>query len=287
LLAGGADVVVVDNISSGNEANLNPRAKLYNLNIADPQFEDILEKERPGVIYHFAFYVFVPKSAEDPLLDMDVLVGSIRLLKKARELGVEKIFFASSGFLYGNSQHLPAKESRPVDPVSPYVVSKRAIENYLQFYKNAFGVPYVILRYAAVYGPRQVTGAMADYIRRLARGEQAEMWGDGNKTRDYVFIEDVVKANLLALGAPDDIPNPVFNVGTGKETTLNTLYGKIAGILGKEAKPTYYTDRAGEQLRYCLDNSRAKEVLGWKPTYSLDEGLKSTIDFARSKGFKI
>ena len=277
----------MDDLSSGKKDNLNPKAKFYKTNIGNQEFEKILENERPQIIYHFAFYVFVPKSVEDPLLDMDVVAGSIRMLKYAKEFGVEKIFFASSGFLYGNNPNLPVSEDSPVDPVTPYVVSKKAIEDYLKFYKRTFGVPYVILRYAAIYGPRQVTGAMADYIRKLSKGEQAEIWGDGNKTRDYVYISDVVRANLLAIDVPDDIPNPVFNIGTGIEMTLNTLYGIIGEILNKEAKPIYYEDRLGEQMRYCLDNSKAKRGLGWQPEYSFEEGLKSTIDFARSKDFNI
>jgi len=287
LIKNGADVIVVDNLSSGKEENVNPEAELYNINIADPKFEKILEKEKPRIIYHFAFYVFVPKSVENPLLDMDIIVGSVRMLKKAKELGAEKIILASSGFLYGNNPNLPAQEDYPIDPVSPYVVSKRAIENYLQFYKKVYNIPYVVLRYAAIYGPRQITGAMADYIRKLGKDKQAEMWGDGNKTRDYVFIDDVIRANLLVLNVPDDFSCPVFNVGTGIETTLNALYGKIAGLLGKEAKPIYYNDRDAEQMRYCLDNSKAKKELGWEPKYSLSEGLQLTVDYARSKNFEI
>ncbi len=278
LIERGADVVVIDNLLTGRRENLNPKTKFYEINIADPKFEDILEKERPEIIYHFAFYVLVPKSVENPLLDMDCLVGSVRMLKKMKELGcLRKIIFASSGFVYGNTPNLPVKETEPIDPVSPYVVAKVAIENYLKFYKKAFGLPYVILRYSAVYGPRQVTGAMADYIRKLSVGEQAEIWGDGTKTRDYVYIDDVVRANLLALNVPDDHPNPVFNVGTGIETTLNELYKKIATLLDKEAKPIYYPDRPGEQMRYCLDYSKIRKELGWEPKVGLEKGLELTI----------
>lgn len=280
LIEKGADVVAVDNLLTGRKENLNPKAKFYQMNIGDAAFEDVLDKERPQIIYHFAFFVLVPKSVEDPLLDMDVLTGSVRMLKKMRKLGcLEKFFFASSGFLYGNNPNLPVSETEPVDPVSPYVVSKQAIENYLRFYKKSFGLPYVILRYAAVYGPRQVTGAMADYIRKLSSGQQAEMWGDGNKTRDYVYIDDVVRANLLALDVPDSHENPLFNIGTGTETTLNEIYRKIAGLLGKEAKPVYLADRTGEQVRYCLDYSKIKKELGWEAGVSLDEGLKNILNF--------
>lgn len=274
LVEQGADVVVIDNLSTGRRENLNPRVIFYEMNIADPAIEGVLEKERPDIVYHFAFFVLVPKSVEDPLLDMDCLVGSVRMLKKLNELGcLKKFVFASSGFLYGNNPNLPVKETEPMDPVSPYVVAKQAIENYLRFYKKTFGLNYVILRYSAVYGPRQVTGAMADYIRKLSQGQQAEIWGDGTKTRDYVYIDDVVKANILALDVPDEHSDPVFNVGTGKETTLNDVYKKIAALLNREAKPIYLPDRPGEQMRYCLDYSKIKEELGWEPTILLDKGL--------------
>jgi len=283
LIDRGAQVVIVDDLSTGREPNLNPSATLYKLSMSDPAFEEVLDKERPEIIYHFAFFVLVPKSVENPLLDFDVLSGTVRMLQKAKTLGVRRIVLASSGFLYGNTPNLPATEECPIDPVSPYVVSKHAIENYLRFYYKAYRMPYTVLRYAAIYGPRQVTGAMADYIRKLSSGQQAEIWGDGNKTRDYVFIEDVVRANLLALTLPPDHPNPVFNIGTGVETTLNTLYTKIAQLLGVKAKPIYLPDRLGEQMRYCLDHSKIKMELGWSPRYSLDEGLKATVEANRGK----
>lgn len=278
LVERGGTVVVVDNLSTGRRENLNPNTTFYHINLADESIERILEQERPDMIYHFAFYVLVPKSVENPLLDIDVLIGTLRMLQKAKDIGVKKIVFASSGFLYGNTPNLPATEEHPVDPVSPYVVMKHAIENYLRFYYKTYGLPYVLLRYAAVYGPRQVIGAMADYIRRLSSGHQADIWGDGTKTRDYVFIEDVVRANLLALSVPTDHPNPVFNIGTGIETTLNAIYQKIADIFGVEARPIYHPDRPAEQLRYCLDIAKAKRELGWEPRYSLDEGLRITVN---------
>jgi len=274
LIKQGARVVVVDNLFTGRKENLNPQAKFYQINIADPKIEEILEKEKPEFIYHFAFFVLVPKSVENPLLDMDCLVGSLRILQRAKNLGVKKVVLSSSGFLYGNTKNLPAKETEPVMPISPYIVTKDAVENYLRFYYSAYKLPYVILRYSAVYGPRQVTGAMADYIRKLAQDQQAEIWGDGNKTRDYVFIKDVVNANLLALDVSENHPNPVFNIGTGVETTLNAVYEKIADLLSKKSQPIYHPDRPGEQIRYCLDNSKAKKELGWQPKINLDEGLK-------------
>jgi len=280
LIERGAKVVIVDNLSTGKKENLNPKAKFYKLNIKNPKIEEIIRKEKPEIIYHFAHFVLVPKSIKDPLLDMDCLIGSIRILKAVSKLkNFERFVLASSGFLYGNTKNLPAKETEPIIPVTPYVVTKKAIENYLEFYRMTHGMQYTILRYPGVYGPRQVTGAMADYMRKLASDKQAEIWGDGKKTRDYIYIDDVVKANLIALKVKKDYLNPIFNVGTGIETTLNGLYKDIAKILGKEAKPIYYPDRKGEQVRYSLNASKIKKELGWSYTIPLEEGLKKTLKY--------
>ena len=274
LIGRGAEVLIVDNLVTGKRENINPKAKFYEMNIADPGIGKIFQEEKPEFIYHFAFNVLAPKSVENPFLDMDSIAGTINILINARKYGVKKIIFSSSGFTYGNNKNLPVKESEPMEPVSPYAIAKNTAENYLEFFHRAYGLPYVILRYSAVYGARQFTGAMSDYIRKLSSNHQAEIWGDGNKTRDYVYIKDVIGANLATLDLPIDFPDPVFNIGTGKETTLNDLYGKIAKLLGKACSPVYLPDRPGEQMRYSLDCSKARKVLGWEPKYNLEEGLK-------------
>jgi len=274
LLKEGADVVIVDNFVTGRKENLNPKAKFYEMNIADLKLEEVFQKEKPEIVYHLAFNVLVPKAVENPLMEMDSIAGSINLLMNIRKYGIKKIIFASSGFVYGNTLNLPAKESEPIDPVSPYVVSKNTVENYLRFFNKTYKLPYIIFRYPAVFGPRQITGAMSDYIRKLASGKQAEIWGDGTKTRDYIYIDDIVRANFMGLDLPDNFENPVFNVGTSIETTLNQLYWKIAELLGKEPKPIYLPDHPGDQIRYSLDYSKIKSVLGWEPKYSFEEGLK-------------
>lgn len=277
LVKKGADVVAVDNLVTGRKENLNPKAKFYEMNIADLKLREVFEKEKPEIVYNFAFNVLVPKAVENPLMEMDSISGGLNVLINCQKYGIKKIIFPSSGFVYGNTDNLPAKETEPIDPVSPYVVSKSTVENYIRFFNKAYGLPYVIFRYAAVYGPGQVTGAMSDYIRKLSSGKQAEIWGDGKKTRDYVFIDDVVNANILALDLPENFKDPVFNIGTGVETTLNELYSKIAGILGKEAKPIYLADRPGDQVRYSLDHSKIKDALGWEPQYNLEKGLRSRL----------
>ncbi len=276
LIGQGAKVVIIDNLITGRKENLNLKAKFYKINIADLALENIFKKEKPEIVYHFAFNVLVPKSVISPLLDMDSIVGSVNLLNNARKYGVKKVIFSSSGFI-GNTKKLPIKESEIIQPTSPYAIAKNAVENYLKFFKITYGLPYIILRYATVYGPRQVKGAMADYIRKLYSNKQAEMWGDGNKTRDYIYINDVVRANLLALKLSPNYPDPIFNVGSGTEITLNDVYKKIAKLLGKKAEPIYLPDRAGELIRYCLDCSKIKKTFGWAPKYNLKEGLKLRI----------
>ncbi len=273
----GADIAIIDNLSTGRKENLNPKARFYNMNIADPEVKGVFEKENPDFVYNFAFNVLVPKAVENPLIEMDSISGGLNILMNCEKCDVKKIIFSSSGFVYGNTQNLPVKETEPIDPASPYVVSKNAVENYVRFFNKAYGLPYVIFRYAAVYGPGQVTGAMADYIRKLSSGSQAEIWGDGSKTRDYVFIDDVVNANISALSLPENFENPVFNVGTGIETSLNELYFKIAEFLGKDASPVYLADRPGDQIRYALNCSKIKSALGWQPKYSLEDGLRLRI----------
>lgn len=269
-----AKVIIIDNLITGSRKNLNPKAKFYKINIADQKIESIFKKEKPEIIYHFAFNVLVPESVENPLLDMDSIAGSINLLKNAKKYGVKKFIFSSSGFIYGNNKNLPIKETEPMQQISSYSVAKSTAENYLKFFNKAYKLPYVILRYSTVYGDRQKKGAMSDYIRKLARGQQAKIWGDGTKTRDYIYIEDVVRANLLSLKVPADYKDPVFNIGSGREITLNCLYWEIAELLNKKAGPIYLPDRPGEQIRYSLDCSKAKKVMGWQPKYDLEKGLK-------------
>jgi UDP-glucose 4-epimerase len=277
LIGQGAKVVIVDNLITGRKENLNPKEKFYKINIADPGLEKIFQKEKPEIVYHFAFNVLVPESVENPLIDMDSIAGAINILKNARKYGVKKIIFSSSGFIYGNNKNLPIKETEPMQPISSYAVAKDTVENYIRFFNTVYNLPYVILRYSTVYGPRQVKGAMSDYIQKLARGSQAKIWGDGRKTRDYVYIDDVVSANLLALKVSSGFPEPVFNIGTGRETSLNDLYKKIAKLLKKKAGPVYLSDRTGELIRYSLNWSKAKRIMGWKPKYDLEKGLKLRI----------
>ena len=274
LIDRGDEVVIVDNLVTGKRENIHPRAGFYEMNITDPKIKEVFEKERPDYIYHFAFNVMVPESIANPLIDMDSIAGSVNLLNNARKHGVKKVIFSSSGFVYGNTDKLPTKEDTPIESISSYVVSKNAVENYLEFFYRAYQLPYVVLRYGTVYGPGQVKGAMADYIRKLTAGEQATIWGDGLKTRDYVYIDDIVTANLLAMDLNERHSPAIFNVGNGKETTLNEVYQLIADLLGKYAQPMYLPERSGELMRNCLDSNKFQSVSNWTSQYLLKDGLK-------------
>lgn len=208
---------------------------------------------------------------------MDSIAGSINLLNNARKYRIKKVIFPSTGFVYGKTDKVPMKESDPSNPMTPYAIAKLTVENYLKFFNEIYKLPYVVLRYATVYGQRQSIGAMADYIQKLSENKQAKIYGDGKMSRDYVHVKDIVSANLLALEVPDNYENPIFNIGTKKETTLNELYWKIAKLLHKKADPVYLRGRSEEQKRYFLNHSKFSKTVGWKPKVGLEEGLKMTL----------
>ena len=285
LLEKKANVVVVDNLSTGKRNNVNPGAKFYEMDMNDPGFEEVFKKERPEIVYMLGFNTDVPKSVKNPVFDSRSILGSLRTLEFARMHETRKVIFCSTSFVYGNTKNLPTKETEPVIPDNPYIISKFAVENYVQFYGRTYGVEYVIFRFATTYGPRQVGGAMADYIRSIYAGKQAAIYGDGTKTRDYTYISDIVASNLLALDyKPDGAILPIFNLSNNKENNLNTLYKKIANLLGRpEAEPEYNPDRPGEMMRSRLDNAKAKEHLGWQPSVSFDEGLRMTVEYFKKQ----
>jgi UDP-glucose 4-epimerase len=278
LIGNGARVAVVDDLSTGREENINPRARFYELDASAKELASVFQKEKPEVVYHFAFNTNVPLSIRNPLFDAQSIDCSLNTFVNAVEFGVKKVVMASSSFIYGNTHVLPLTESHPPQPVSPYAISKIASEHYLRFFFHTYGLPVVIFRYGTVYGPRQVGGAMADYIRTIAKDERAAMYGDGNITRDYVFVDDIVAANLKALEVADGHPPLICNIGSNTETTLNSLYSMIATLLGKpENKPVYKPARAGEIIRLVVCYEKANKELGWRPIVDLRQGLKKTL----------
>ncbi len=276
LIARGGKVIIVDDLSTGRKENINPKARFYKINIADgKQLDLLMRRYKDAYIYHLAYHSSVPRSVKDPLINIDDLRGSINILQAAKKYGIKKIIFFSSGFIYGNTVHFPTKETESHDPCSPYGITKYTIEGYLHFYKRNFGIDFVILRPAAVYGPRQIMGAMAAYIRDLNAEAPTEFYG--KKTRDYVYIDDVVDISLRAITIPASHKNPIFNVGTGRREGLIDLYATLAKLLGKKKRIVQRHELPGELNKYCLDVAKAKKELGWKPKIDFEEGLRRTL----------
>lgn len=281
-LDAGHEVVVLDNLSTGKVENVNSRAQFYCMDIRDPEIEELFETNEFDVVTHHAAQMDVRKSVEDPIFDADVnAIGTLNLLQNCVKHNVGKFVLASTGgAIYGEQDYFPADENHPTRPYSPYGITKLIGEKYLFFYNLTYGLKYVALRYSNVYGPRQnphgEAGVVAIFCCKLLNGEQAIINGDGKQTRDYVFVGDVVRANLKAIEHPE---SDIFNVGTGKETTVNEIYSLINEAVGSNAEAKHGPAKDGEQFRSVIDYGKASKILGWKPEVELSEGIKSTVDF--------
>lgn len=279
-LEAGFSVAVVDNLATGNRKNLNPRARFYEVDIRDRKaLHEVFVRERPQFVNHHAAQINLRFSVDDPLYDASVnILGTLNVLELSREFGVERVIFASTGgALYGEVKELPVSEECTPFPLSPYGVAKYAAECYLRYYEAVWGIPYVALRYGNVYGPRQdpkgEAGVIAIFSERILRGEPCVVFGDGTKTRDYVFVADVARANLLALSAPPG----AYNIGTGKETSVLELLTLFERVAGRKIEVVFAPERKGEISRIALSAEKAREVLSWEPRVSLEEGLARTF----------
>ncbi|MFN8542905.1 MAG: SDR family oxidoreductase [Candidatus Binatia bacterium] len=285
-VAAGHEVVVVDNLSTGHRENLNPKARFVELDITDPRLGDVIAAERPDVVDHHAAQMDVRRSVTDPVFDARTnILGTIGLLEASRRAGVRRFIFVSSGgAVYGEQETFPAPESHPTNPVSPYGVSKRSGELYAYFYQAEYGLPFVALRYANVYGPRQdphgEAGVVAIFAGRMLRDEAVTVNGDGGQTRDYVYVADVARANLLALESGASGP---VNIGTGIETDVNQLAQGLLEAVGSGSEVRHGPAKPGEQRRSVVDCRRAADVLGWRPEVPLREGLRRTVEFFRAR----
>jgi UDP-glucose 4-epimerase len=283
-LARGHEVHIFDDFSTGQKVNVNVKAMLHTIDIADAKVVKLIEELKPDALSHHAAQMDVRHSVADPTFDARVnILGFINLLEGCKNAGVKKVTFASSGgAVYGEQEVFPAPESHITQPASPYGVSKRAGELYLSYYHQAFGLPYIALRYANVYGPRQSAhgeaGVVAIFLSLLLSGNTPLINGDGKQTRDYVYVGDVVAANLAALESPYV---GQINIGTGVETDVVTIFEHLRNAVGSQVKAQHGPAKTGEQRRSCLDTRRAAEVLGWRPQVALADGLKRTADFYR------
>jgi UDP-glucose 4-epimerase len=285
-IAAGHDVSILDDLSSGRRENVNPKARFYQLDVQDPAVADVFRREQPGILCHHAAQMDVRRSVIDPTFDARVnILGLLNLMEHGRQHGLRRVLFSSTGgAIYGEQEAFPAPETHPTRPVSPYGVAKLTSEHYLFFYFVTYGISYAALRYANVYGPRQnphgEAGVVAIFCEKLLRGEQPIINGDGAQTRDYVYVGDVVHANLAALDS--DFVGAV-NLGTGIETDVNTIFRLLARSCNSSALERHGPAKPGEQRRSVIDNALAQRVLQWQPQVSLEDGLRQTVAFFRQR----
>ena len=284
-LAAGHDVAVVDDLSAGAPANVSRRARFHRADVRSGELDAIFAAERPEIVSHHAAQVSVRRSVEEPIVDAEInVLGSLNVLETARRHGVRRVIFASTGgAIYGEVDGgIAADEGHPCRPRSPYAIAKLAVEHYLDSYRLTGGLETVVLRYANVYGPRQdphgEAGVIAIFVQRVLAGLTPVIYGDGEQIRDFVYVGDVVRANLAALTVPTDGPT-VMNIGTGRGTTVNALWRALAAIAQPGVGPYHEPARAGDILRSVLDPSRARAVLGWQPEVSLEDGLRRTWEW--------
>lgn len=291
LLAEGHKVTIVDNLSTGTEKNISKEASFIKADIRDKNsMEKLFEEKHFDAVYHEAAQTLVPHSIEDPYFDSDEnTMGLLSILEASRKNGVKKIIFSSSAAIYGDNLHLPLKETEIPAPTSFYGLTKRTTEEYLALYHQYFGLHYTVLRYSNVYGPRQGAngegGVIYIFARQLSENKSITIFGDGEQTRDFISVHDVVSANLAALTKGNE---SICNVSTATEISLNDLARKMVALAGRPASSIIYgAPRPGDIIRSSLSNQKAKQLLQWSPSYSLDEGLKDTLRYFLQKSKKI
>jgi len=281
----GHQVVVVDNLSTGHRENLHPKAVFYRLDMRSPDLAEVFEKERPEVVDHHAAQADVRRSVAEPLFDAEVnVIGSLNLLENAVKYGVKKfIYISSGGAIYGEPEYLPCDEGHPIKPLSPYGVTKHTVEHYLYLYRRNFGLRYLVFRYANVYGPRQdpmgEAGVVAIFGGHMLRGEDVVINGSGEQERDFVYVGDCARANVIGLERGEG----AYNLGTGIGTTINEIFNRIKAITGYSREAVYGPVKLGDVFRIYSDASKARRELGWQPTMGLEEGLRRTVDYLRQQ----
>ena len=283
LLENNFKIVIVDDLSNGRKENLPEEAKFYKCDIRDKKLYSIFKEEKPDIVIHNAAQLSVRISVEDPLMDADInIMGGLNVIGACHRYNVDKIIFASSGgTVYGEQKYFPADEEHPTNPVSPYGVAKLATENYLYYFYKTYGLKYISLRYANIYGPRQdpygEAGVVAIFSSKILKGKNPTINGDGLQTRDYVYVGDAVDINLKAIES--DFTGPL-NVGTGRETTVVELFNILKEVSGKDdIEEIYGPAKEGEQRRSQLSYKLAKKALDWQPKVSIEKGLKLTYDW--------
>jgi UDP-glucose 4-epimerase len=282
----GHDVTIIDNMSTGVKEYINPKTRFIQMDVCDETIGEILVKHKIEIINHHAAQIDLRKSVENPKFDINVnVIGSVNLLQNAVKFGVKKFIFASTGgAIYGEHDYFPADEKHPARPYAPYGINKLCVEKYLFYYNYVFGLDYVVFRYANVYGPRQnphgECGVIAIFTDKILKGAEPLINGDGLQTRDYVFVDDVVNANVLGLGKTKPT---IYNVGTSKETDVNYIFNRINEFAGTRFEEKHGPAKKGEQIRSVLSYEKLKKELGWTPKTDIETGLKLTTDYFNNK----
>jgi UDP-glucose 4-epimerase len=286
LIDAGHEVHIIDNLSGGFTTNVPADAFFHEMDIRDEDIRHLWEKHQFEVLYHLAAQMDVRTSVRDPKYDADInVLGFINLMEAGRDNGLKKVVFSSTGgAIYGEPEYTPQDEDHVEQPLSPYGITKLVTERYLYFYEQTHGIDWVALRYANVYGPRQnahgEAGVVAIFTERMLRDQQAYINGDGKQTRDYVFVEDVVQANMKAL---DYDQNGIFNVGTEVETNVIELFKILQKLTGTSIQLEHAEGKPGEQQRSVVGTDKIKKELGWEQHYDLEEGLEKTVEWFKQK----
>ncbi|MFW6116034.1 MAG: NAD-dependent epimerase/dehydratase family protein [Chloroflexota bacterium] len=286
-VAVGHEVAVVDDLSAGRRENVNPAAAFYEVDIRSEGLELVFAEERPAVVCHHAAQVDVRRSVADPAHDAAVnVLGSLNVLEQCGAYGVEKVIYSSSGgAIYGEPVYLPCDEDHPIQPLCPYGVSKYAVEQYLDVYRRLHGLDYTVLRYGNVYGPRQdpygEAGVVAIFAGQMVRGETPTINGSGEQERDFVYVGDCARANVLALEGGS---GRAYNLGSGEGTSVNRLFEVLKEVTGYQGGAAHGPEKAGETFRIFLEAARAEEELGWRPKVGLREGLARTVEDLKREG---
>jgi UDP-glucose 4-epimerase len=286
LLALGHQVFIVDNLVTGKRENLPASAIFYETDIRDQDMRNVFAEARPEVVIHHAAHIDVTRSVREPAYDASInILGSLNLLECCREGGVRKIIYAGTGgALFGEPSYLPVDEDHPIDPISPYGVSKHTVEHYLFAYRVNHGIDHIVLRYPNVYGPRQdphgEAGVVAIFALQLLTGQHPVIFGDGTKTRDYCYVADIAEANVIALNSA---ATGVYNLGRGIEVSDLQVFETVRAAVGSDTEPVFAAVRPGEVEHIALDSSKAGRELGWTWKVGLNEGVAEAVDFYRTQ----
>lgn len=282
----GYEVVILDDLSTGRASNLHPAAGFYQMDIRDPKIREVFEIERPDYISHHAAQMDVRRSVAQPLFDADVnILGSINLIECAKEFGIKHfVYISTGGAVYGEPERLPCDENHPINPICQYGASKHTVEHYLYMYNVNYGLNYTVLRYPNVFGPRQdphgEAGVVAIFTGKMLLGEPVTIYGDGEQTRDFVYVGDCAQANYLALTVEHQ--TGIYNIGWGRPTSINEIFTNLAKITSYTQSVSYGPAKVGETRHIYLDASKANRELGWAPTSSLEEGLRETVEYFKA-----